>query len=76
MLSNMQEKEIFCNKKILTTLFPQYRFTCMEFISNSQDYRRFNPIGFTGLNSEMVLIIPPGINQIDNALRNVFNGGK
>lgn len=53
----------------MTTLFPQYRFTCMEFISNSQDYRRFNPIGFTGLNSEMVLIIPPGINQIDNALR-------
>lgn len=69
MLSNMQEKEIFCIKKILTTLFPQYRFTCMEFISNSQDYRRFNPIGFTGSSSKKVLIIPPGINRIDNALR-------
>ena len=63
------DRKTFLYQKILTTLIPQYRFTCMEFISNSQDYRCFNPIGFTGLNSEMVLIISPGINQIDNALR-------
>ena len=63
------DRRTFLYQKILTTLFPQYRFTCMEFISNSQDYRRFNLIGFTGSSSKKVLVIHPGIDQIDNALR-------
>lgn len=41
----------------------------MEFISKSQDYRRFNLIGFTGSSSKKVLVVHPGIDQIDNALR-------